>query len=104
MIAGLSPVVPGAGVCDWLLELCEADLQAQLLGNILEDCQGQMFPKSLPTPLADRLAHTHTLPQAVIASGMQSSRCGSGWGNSKAPKQASGLGVHLPAVCLFFCH
>lgn len=40
MIARLRPVVPGAGVCDWLLELYGADLQAQLLGNVPEDCQG----------------------------------------------------------------
>lgn len=43
-----------------------------------------------------------TPPPAVIVSGMQSSRCGTGWGSSKAPSQAPGLGrppVRLPASC-----
>lgn len=39
------------------------ELQAQPLGNVLEECQGQeTFPKSLPTPLADRLAPSHPPP------------------------------------------
>lgn len=53
--SGLSPVVPGVGVCGWILELVE--LQAQPLQNTLEKCQGQeMFPKSLYTQLTDKFA------------------------------------------------
>lgn len=56
MFAGLSPVVPGVGVCGWILELCGVELQAQPLRNTLEKCQGQeMFPKSLHSQLTDKL-------------------------------------------------
>lgn len=106
MFAGLSPVVPGVGVCGWILELCGVELQAQPLRNTLEKCQGQeMFPKSLHSQLTDKLPFpvpAPLMPQAVKASGMQSSRCGTVWGNSKTPNQEPGLGrppVRLSSTC-----
>lgn len=85
------------------------ELQAQSLRNTLEKCQRQeMFPKFLHTQLTDKFALSSPpppptlVPQTVKASGMQSSRCVTVWGNNKTPNQEPGLGcppVRLSSIC-----
>lgn len=92
MIVGLCPRNRGvSGFWSYVGWSCRPSLW-----GMSKDIGQDMVPESLFTPLAVSLASP---PPAVIASGMQSSRCGTGWGSSKAPNQKPGLGC-LPSDCL----